>query len=115
MQASQEHLRKRLRQQAGQTGEIYRDGVRIHADVVFVPTSYNAVVKTMEDTGTAAKLKVWIVGVDQVPLEPDEGDEYRVAGDVFRVVRDQFTDRRWQWHSASEKARAVFTVLWEDN
>lgn len=109
-EAQQQHLDVQ-REDCGAIGEIYRGGVRQNADVWFVPQSYSAVVRQEQDTGTASKFHVWLVGFDQVPSEPAEGTLYVIGGETYRVSRDDITDRRWQWWGHSKVARQVFTVL----
>lgn len=120
MLRAQRHLRSRQRAVSGRTGEIWRDGARLAADITFVPTQYNSIVKHQEDTDTSSDIHVWLVGVDQVAAEPEEGDEYRIANpstgtvESFRVSRDDVTEKYWQWHGHSQVNRVVFTVLWEE-
>lgn len=114
MRAAQARLKTRLRGSAGRVGEIWRGGTRLYADVQFVPTSYTKIVRTMEDTATDVKIHVWLIGLDEVPVEPERGDEFRIEGETYRVVRDDITETFWQPHGPSEEQRAVFTHRWSD-
>ena len=107
-----EHLRDRLRTQAGQTATITRDGAAIASGITVVEMSPDRAVRNSDDWLIEEDETSFLIGVDALAGDPQQGDRITVGSRVLVVQERTELETVWVWHGNGQTQRVVFAKEW---
>lgn len=114
-QTAAENLRDRLRDTttgAGVTATISRDGTPLATDIAVAQLDLRRMVRDESEFQLEDDDAAFLVGVDVLSEEPEQGDQIVANSIEYRVVRRNEIDSVWRWHDRSRVQRVIFCKEW---
>lgn len=111
LQAATEQMRDRMRDTtngAGVTATITRDGSAIATDIAITPMDLRRESREESEFQLEVEDAAFLVGVDVLSDEPEQGDKITVGSVVYTVTRRPGVDSVWRWHDRSRVQRVVY-------